>query len=84
MKELLPTEPLKIAGSGFIPEYVDNDKEAQANANLISAAPELYDALSETALQIEYLHDKFSETGTGNAVLVRARIALAKAHGEQP
>lgn len=55
-----------------------------ANAHLIAAAPDLYAALAEAEQQIEYLHANFSPTGTGEAVLTRARIALAKARGEQP
>jgi hypothetical protein len=32
--------------------------------------------LLEAALQIEYLHEKFAVTGTGNAVLTRIKSAL--------
>lgn len=32
--------------------------------------------LKEAVLQIEYLHEKFGETGSGNAVLARARNLL--------
>jgi hypothetical protein len=53
-----------------------------ANRDLIAAAPDLAAALAECVIQIEYLHEKFSETGSGNAVLARARAALAKAKGE--
>ena len=44
-----------------------------------AAAPDLLAALDEARLQIEYLGEKFGETGTGNAVLARIRAALAKA-----
>lgn len=37
---------------------------------------ELEDALSECVLQIEYLHGKFGETGSGNAVLARAKALI--------
>lgn len=50
-----------------------------ANACLIAAAPDLASALREAALQIEYLHEKYGETGSGNGTLARARAALAKA-----
>lgn len=53
------------------------------NAHLIAAAPELYEALTEAVLQIEYLHGKFQPTGSGEAVLARSKIALSKARGEQ-
>jgi hypothetical protein len=53
--------------------------EAKANAHLIAAAPDLLEALSEAVLQIEYLHEKFQETGTGNAAIAKARAAIAKA-----
>ena len=39
----------------------------------------LVEALNGTILQIEYLHDKFQETGSGNAELLRAREALKAA-----
>ena len=55
--------------------------DREANARLIAAAPDMREALGEAERQIEYLHDKFSETGSGNAVLARIRAALAKAEG---
>jgi hypothetical protein len=36
----------------------------------------LHSLLSEAALQIEYLHEKFAVTGSGNAVLARIRATL--------
>ena len=33
--------------------------------------------LAEARLQIEYLHEKFGETGSGNAVLARITEALS-------
>jgi hypothetical protein len=38
----------------------------------------LVDLLDEARLQIEYLHKKFGETGSGNNVLARIETALAK------
>lgn len=64
---------------------VDHDdvdlEEAQANARLIAAAPEMRDELAEAALQIEYLHGKFQKTGTGNAALDRINRLIAKIDG---
>lgn len=45
------------------------------------AAPEMLAALKETVLQLEYLADKFGETGTGAAVLSRVEAVIAKAEG---
>ena len=42
---------------------------------------ELMVALNGTILQIEYLHVKFQETGSGNAQLLLAREVLAKHKG---
>ncbi len=39
---------------------------------------ELEEALREAVLQIEYLHGKFQETGSGNAAISRARAALTQ------
>ena len=48
---------------------------------------DLTDALAEAAeeakQQIEYLHGKFQETGTGNAVIARLQSALAAYRGEK-
>lgn len=57
-------------------------EEVAANAHLIAAAPDLYEALAEAELQIEYVHEKFAATGSGNNTLVKIRAALAKARGE--
>ena len=47
---------------------------------------DLTDALAEAAeeakQQIEYLHGKFQETGTGNAVIARLESALAAYRGD--
>lgn len=51
------------------------------DARLIAAAPDLYEALQEAKLQIEYLNGKFTATGTGNAVLSKIEAALEKADG---
>lgn len=38
---------------------------------------EIKEALEEAKQQIEYLHNKFSETGSGNAVIARIESAIA-------
>jgi len=38
----------------------------------------LEDVLGEAVLQIEYLHEKFQETGSGNNVLDKIRAAVPK------
>ncbi len=64
------------------------DTEAEANAALIDRAvnahDDLIEALREAERQIEYLHGKFQETGSGNQVLARIRAAIDKAEGRQP
>ncbi len=52
------------------------------NAYLVAASPDMYEALKEARLQIEYLHDKFKETGTGNAVLAKIDRVIAKDEGK--
>jgi hypothetical protein len=49
---------------------------------VIRAAPDMLEALEEALLQIEYRHQKFQATGTGEATMVRIRAAIAKAKGE--
>ncbi len=43
---------------------------------------DMLEALKDAALQIEYLHDKFQETGSGNSVLSGIRAAIAAAEAE--
>lgn len=59
-------------------EYGGEETEI-ANARLIAAAPELLEACREALLQIEYLHDKFKATGSGNGVLARLEATIANA-----
>lgn len=51
------------------------------DALLLAAAPQMLAALKEAALQLEYLAEKFGETGTGNAVIARTRAAIDRAEG---
>ena len=41
------------------------------------------DALREAKSQIEYLHDKFAETGSGNGALARIDASLRKLDGKE-
>lgn len=61
----------------FHPEIKDD--EQHDIACLIAAAPDMLCALKESVLQLQYLADKFGETGTGAAVLARVQAAIAKA-----
>lgn len=38
----------------------------------------LLDMLQETLIQIEYMHERFQETGSGNSVLTRGYALLQK------
>jgi hypothetical protein len=58
------------------------DAENEADARLISAAPDLLRAAREAVIQIEYLHEKFKKTGSGESILRLIRAAIAKATGE--
>jgi hypothetical protein len=68
----------KLSRIAFIPVISNNWK---ANARLIAAAPDMLSALRECTLQLQYLADKFGETGTGATVLARVNAAIAKATG---
>jgi len=59
--------------------YGTTPERRMARARLIAAAPDMLAACREALLQIEYLHDKFQDTGTGHAALSRLRAAIAKA-----
>ncbi len=56
--------------------------EMYANALLCAAAPNMYEVLKEAQLQIEYLHEKFGETGSGNQVLSKIQSVIQKAEGK--
>lgn len=58
-------------------------QEKEARAQLFVRAPgllteneRLREVLAEAKLQIEYLHDRFKQTGSGNAVIARINEAL--------
>lgn len=55
------------------------NQQIQKERNKMEAEKaELITALHEACLQIEYLHGKFEETGSGNSVLSRANRILEK------
>jgi hypothetical protein len=72
-KSFIPIATVEVGWEGPI------ETEQRAGIGLILAAPCLFEALLEAKLQIQYLHDKFSQTGSGNAILARIDAALAKA-----
>ena len=45
---------------------------------LLSQRDEFVELIHDAGSQIEYLHDKFSETGTGNNVISRIKSLLTK------
>lgn len=51
------------------------ESEAEETAARIER---LKSVLSDAYLQIEYLHEKFQETGSGNAILVRINDVLER------
>jgi chromosome segregation ATPase len=59
---------------------------AEARDRAEAAEDQLRAAIGEAVLQIEYLHEKFHETGSGNAVLAHLRAVLSPAPvtGESP
>jgi len=63
--------------------------ECQANANLIAAAPDMFNALLQVdkmaaSLMDELGNRKAADWGVINTCLVDVATALAKARGEQP
>jgi len=63
----------------FSTERFHEDDKGYVPADLADA---LAEAAEEAKQQIKYLHGKFQETGTGNAVIARLQSALAAYRGE--
>jgi hypothetical protein len=57
-----------------------NDKENEANANLIAAAPELYEALEDALAE---MRKRGIVNGGSDIVIAKGDAALAKARGQQ-
>ena len=64
----------------FSTERFHEDDKGYVPADLTDA---LAEASEEAKQQIKYLHGKFQETGTGNAVIARLESALAAYRGEK-
>ncbi len=71
---------LRNRGNG--PVEAEDWATSEANARLIAAAPELLEALRDAALQLESVATKFGEPGSGNTIIIKARVAIAKATGD--
>lgn len=54
-------------------------EENIANAKLIASAPEMLEMLKECKLQLEYLNEKFTETGTTNSLLSKIESLIKQA-----
>lgn len=61
--------------------YWPTKAESQANAHLIAAAPEMYEALNDLAGCVEYHAKRGESVPLDNEHLISARTALAKAEG---
>ena len=69
----------KSEGGGFMVARKQAERivaDATERARLEGEVARLREACAEAAQQIEYLHDKFTATGSGNAVLARLKEAL--------
>lgn len=66
---------------GCFADITGGEVSAQANARLIAAAPDLLFMLKDAQLQIQYLHEKFSITGSGIACLAKIEAVIRKAEG---
>ena len=74
--------PKKIyrMGQCWCEKPTHEDNKGYVPADLADA---LAEASEEAKQQIKYLHGKFQETGTGNAVIARLEAALAAYRGEK-
>ncbi|MFK4647174.1 hypothetical protein ABIF96_005748 [Bradyrhizobium ottawaense] len=60
---------------------MEDDANAAFIVKAVNNHEALVDRLKEARLQIEYMHSKFDETGTGNAVLARINATLSDVGG---
>lgn len=54
-----------------------------ADVPLIACAKLMYETLIQAELQIEYMQEKFKQTGSGNAIMAEIQRVLQKARGQQ-
>lgn len=81
--KIMPEEILKLPDiSGWIEGALNEDDEALANAQLISAAPELYAALVAAEEELRLLRMKDTSSVYNPALSTQMAIALAKARGD--
>ena len=67
-----------VSGKQLLKHSRGQDGLNEALSEPLNKIEELIDVLDEARIQIEYLHGKFRETGTGNSVLARIETTLAK------
>lgn len=73
----IPTDMTELqAARGLANIYEEMWRDAEKENKV------LVEALQEAALQLQYLTDKFGETGTGNAILARIRATIKEAVGD--
>lgn len=65
----------KFTGQPHLSEQIARTEELRAQYERIA---ELKDVLTEARLQIEYLHEKFTPTGTSEAILARIYEVLGE------
>ena len=73
-----------VAAAGAPLAHCYSDHNALANAHLIAAAPELYEALAEIALAAQQAIERhqLDETKALGRAIIAADAALAKARGQ--
>ena len=60
---------------------MEKSRFGDTESALLGTISELVGMLEDASIQIEYLHEKFGVTGSGNAVLARIDSLLAKVKG---
>lgn len=76
----LQERAMECYGTDF--EKLDKMTQESVRKDCVSLASEdMLEVLRDAKLQIEYLHDKFRTTGTGNAVVSQIESVIAKAEG---
>ena len=76
----------EVRGWGYLQYRADGEQVQAANARLIAAAPEMYEALEELrdkVWRIIDLHRDSEARAEANMALERANAALAKVRGDE-